>query len=254
MTIDLGAGPVSIRWTSDIVGAWVRELFHPYVLGAESGRFVYSIDSPSAHQYSRVRKLGVLYGNGATLVRSLNVGRLLRVLAAYVSAEVEAMEAFLRYDGVAVVRDGSAAVLPRRAHTILVKHERALRRVGYGVVNRPWVLLDPRTREVVVPKPVLTGPAMRLGEVTASQRTEIEVPSGRYPLSNWIVEFDGSTQGGSARSAVMAAIGGWMDCRREPLGVGLEDLAQLVCGAERFTIDLRAPSTAIRDLQRIGEG
>ena len=104
----------------------------------------------------RKRELNLLVKGAQQLVRTRSRARVLRGLLNYLSADLASHDpALLQIRTAAVVRDGSATILPFEVTSWLPDLQPRLNRYGGQLVDAPWVLIDPATAELVVPEPTV---------------------------------------------------------------------------------------------------
>lgn len=134
-------------------------------------------------------RLNLLVRNGLQTVRTRSRRRLLRGLLGYMDMLTgDADPDLLSVEGIAVVRDGEAFVLPSLLYNMWSLVQPKLTRLGLRPVDRPFVLIDPADAAIVVPEPSL--PYDKSVVDTCEPETSedpLEVPPGRYPMRRWLL-------------------------------------------------------------------
>ena len=176
------------------------------------------------------RQLNLLVRSGLQMVRSRSQARVLRGLLGHLSYVIHNPDrGLLQADGLAVIRDGEAFVLPSLLHNMWSVAQPKLSRLGLQVVDRPWASIDPRSAELVVAEPLVDFDRRVLDEldVAAGPGRELpEVQAGRYPLHARVMaggeRADGPLSTGGAVALAMGSIT-WIP----GLDLVLEQLAEL---------------------------
>jgi len=131
----------------------------------------------------------VLYEDCTIVRRSRDPLRVLRNLVAHVEGRDSADAGGpLRLAGCAVVGVRGCAVLPLALETDVVRIERRLNHAGLQVVDAPYLTLDARTGELVVPPPAAIDPALLDGLDLYSAPEPGAAPAGRHRVTGWMLD------------------------------------------------------------------
>ena len=147
----------------------------------------------------RGRELNLLVRGSQQLVRSRSVGRVLRALLTYLSADFTPLDpSLVHVNATAAVRDGEAMLLPPNLVWWIKELQPRLARKGISLVDAPFASVDPERRTLVVPPPVIPHDASVLAEFDDTSRGGSELPpvlSGSYPLTAWHLASEEARQG-----------------------------------------------------------
>ena len=132
-------------------------------------------------------------------MRSRSVGRVLRALLTYLSADLTPLDAGLVHlNATAAVRNGEAMLLPPNLVWIKELQPR-LARKGIALVDAPYASVDPARRMLVVPQPSVGHDARLLdgllGREPKRSGSELSVLPGEYPLTAWFLACEKERQG-----------------------------------------------------------
>jgi len=157
------------------------------------------------------RSLKLLVHGSTQLVRSRSGGRVLNALLQFLSADLTpADESLTRVSATAVVRDGSALLLPAGLMNFVKQLQPRLAKAGMGLVDTPRALVDIAAGELVVPEPTVAFDASVIAALDDGVKLGSELPfvrSGRYPLRMWFLTRSPEHVGElSAAVAVTAAL------------------------------------------------
>jgi hypothetical protein len=137
------------------------------------------------------RGLNLVLEGGSTVVRTRSPRRALMGLAAYLAAHVPSETiGLLRASCLTVIVDGEAIILPSEVNGWLDELQPRLARLGAAPIDRPYVTIDPQSREVIVDEPALELDRSvfdDLPEPPARRSERPVVEPGRYPLRRWLV-------------------------------------------------------------------
>lgn len=130
-----------------------------------------------------------LYRSSNMQLRTRDPRRLVQGLIAYLSSFLEPeVPDSVRVSGVGLVRNGGALVAPVNLQQLRSQVERRLNRQGIRFIDIPWLLVDSKRMEVVVPEPRLDvdwSQFDRVDELLGPAPADPPVPPGRYPLTGW---------------------------------------------------------------------
>lgn len=149
-------------------------------------------DRVANHNYSvwfsgNRRAFHRLQWGGCTVVRTRDRERFRRALAFHLGGHGAPTRGLLRTDGIVVVHDARATVLPASMRQNLHRFERPLREGGVIFHDAPWVDIDPYTGEVFLEPPRM--PTARFDDVVDGlpqpAQTEPVTEPGRHPLAAW---------------------------------------------------------------------
>lgn len=181
----------------------------------------------------------MLHRNAQRAMRTRDPHRLVRALVAELASYEQIQEGLVRLPGVALVRDDEAMIACMATRSSLDRTERRLNAKGLLLVDQPWIHLDPRTGELVVPEPAMEVDWPTLAAVdtvvAGPHRAEPAAAPGRYRLRNWtyVLSEERPAPLPLARAVLWAALlasGPGPESRRHTVGT----LAQLA-GAVRPT-------------------
>ena len=139
---------LGVRADSDELGASLREALAPYVRDDLERRPQANLSVVVADDRGHRRGAGFHFLRRGTtaVVRSRDPRRVLAGLASYLSAATEPPDGVVRVNAVALVRDGTATVVPAQMLQWLAQLERRLATNGLEFVDQPWVYLDAGAR------------------------------------------------------------------------------------------------------------
>lgn len=160
----------------------VRSVVAPSVVDAPPGpaRLVLVIGAaPGA-----LLPLHYLYDNGRRVLRTSNLGRLLRATLRYLD-ELARPQSGFSISGRLMVHDRGAIVIAAARGSLLELGDRGLAHHGWRTIDQPDVVVDPDSGEVVIREPRLAVDAHAVSEI--GQRfppgiEELSVQPGRHPL------------------------------------------------------------------------
>lgn len=206
-----GEHHVGVRFDSADTEALLERLFPGARVEDRRARADFSVALQHPGKRSaNLRFLDLLVRDDLQVVRSRSAGRVLRALVGYLSVELYNPDpGLLQVDGIAVVRDGRAHVLPSLLYRMFSLAQPRLGRLGLQIVDRPRVSLDPATAEVVVAGPTVAHDPAVLDELDAAEAPVDEAPPiapGRYPLGAWVL-VDDDRPDGPLPTAAAAAMG-----------------------------------------------
>jgi peroxiredoxin len=236
----LGGYHVGLRYDTDETAAQLDRLFPGARVNDRRAPDNYSValgGTPATRGAGSARSLKLLVHGSTQLVRSRSGGRVLAALLQHLSADLEpfglepADPTLLRVNATPAVRDGDALLLPPGLVHLAKQLQPRLAKLGIVTVDIPHTLLDLRTRELVVPEPVVPHDPSVIDAADATAQLGTELPwvrPGRYPLRTWFLTRSPEHRGQLTPGvAVAAAI---------PLLHDLDDLrAQVERVAELFT-------------------
>jgi thiol-disulfide isomerase/thioredoxin len=231
----LGGYHVGLRYDDDETAEQLDRLFPGARVNDRRAPDNYSValaGTPTTKGAGAARSLKLLVHGSTQLVRSRSGGRVLAALLQHLSADLEPADpTLLQVNATAAVRDGEALLLPPGLGHLAKQLQPRLAKLGIVTVDTPRTLLDLRTRELVVPAPVVAHDASVIDEADAVAQLGNELPwvrPGRYPIRTWFLTRSPEHRGPLTPGvAVAAAI---------PLLHDLDDLrAQVERVAELFT-------------------
>jgi len=150
--IRLGEYVIGVRSNTLETDAVVRRLATDRVVEGADPPANYSIVIPGSTDDGFARPVSLLYRSWTTVVRGRQPARVLRGLAAHLAGHLEAPPGTVRIEGLAAVRGGGAALLPRAAATELEALDPRLHRRGIRLVDMPYALVDPSSGLLIVPE------------------------------------------------------------------------------------------------------
>lgn len=189
-----------------------------------------------------------LQWGGCTAVRTRDPNRFGRALALHLSGHGAPPKGLVRVDGLVVVHDRQATVLPPSLRGQIPTYDRPLRQAGVILHDAPWVDVDPHTGEVVLEPPALALSAFQevADRLPRATRPDPVSEPGRYQVTNWFLAAPGSTPI-SVADAVTAVLGSlsW------PV-TSDNDLAAVTALFDQTPFDRMAFRTPRELLERIG--
>jgi hypothetical protein len=211
MLVRVGGYAVTVGVNDSGIAESLREVLAAHVVGevpdGAAGMRPFFGVALEARVSSGIQPLHRLYRDGSVTMTGRTPGRIVRALAvelATLSALGETQLAWL--PARAVVRDGHAYLLARTPNR--VAFERDAERHGFAVVDGPAVIVDARTRELVVGTPGLGLDPRALDAVTAGVptlgREPESVPWGRYPIAGLCVPGPATAAGAALTFAPRA--------------------------------------------------
>jgi hypothetical protein len=165
-----------------------------------------------AEQSERAGRIHMLYESSVPAARSRRPSRIVHALAAHIASVPTTPRGLLCTSALALVSDDAAILVPRGLVRAVNALQPRIERHGLRFLDRPKVLVDPVTREVVVPPVPLVLDEDAVDEFdtvfSASTREPAPVAIGRYPLRAWAMvgDADAPPSRAAAVSAAMATI------------------------------------------------
>jgi hypothetical protein len=200
----------------------------------------YSVAIYPARIDGGTRHLNLLIRSGLQVVRSRSAGRVLRALVGHLSTELyEPSPRFLHADGLAVVHDGDAFILPSILYRTWPRVQPALNRLGLQIADLARLFVDPVTAELVVEEPHIPYDISVIAEKDRHSSTHLELPPvnpGRYPLKRWVVAAKHPQ--GLLSTATSAALTMELITRVPNLQTVLDALINLFGSAQGYALDM----------------
>ena len=164
----------------------------------------------SAPTGKAARDLHLLVQGSRQLVRSRSACRVMRGLLAFLSANLHGFEpSLVSVQMAAIVRDGTAWFVPNDVKYQRDQAQPRLAKIGFQMVDEPYVLLDPTTNELVIPEPQIAYDRDALADLDRDVRLGSELPgleAGRYALGGWVLHSGNGDGGPVARAEAVAAL------------------------------------------------
>ena len=184
------SGPfrVGVRASSDILLERLAAVLDPVVEAEPEAPVNYSVRWGEGPKNKRSTGFHLLHRGSALVVRTRDPQRLLTGLIAHVDSHGHDYGDLLRVQGMALVGEQGALVVPAILREYIANFERRLNVRGVRIVDHPWAVVDWRTRELVVPEPTLPVDEGAIAEYLAAApagRDDPSVPPGRTPLIGW---------------------------------------------------------------------
>ncbi len=163
----------------------------------------------------------LLIGN-ETVIRSRSPRRVVRGLAAYLSAlvaeeETTGHEGTLAVSALPAIFGSAAVLLPLSLRSVLAAAEPRLARAGFRLVDVPRALIDLASGDLVVPRPTVEIDETAfeaLAEPAIGPSEGAWVPPGRYPVAAWAL--GSPPQGAEDFTMATAVASAWSACFHPP--------------------------------------
>lgn len=188
---DLGGQRVGLRYNSPQTAVTLDRLFPGARIDDPDVAETYAI---ALHpQVDRAaRQLNLLVRSGLQVLRGRSQARVLQGLLGHLSCLVAPKDpTLLHLDGVAVVRDGEAFLLPSSLYSAWRRVQPRLSHLGLHVADIPWVSVDPVSARVVISKLAVPYDIAVIEELDASSgpaRSELPAAApGEYPLQSIVL-------------------------------------------------------------------
>lgn len=182
---EIGGFRVGVRTNSPTMQEIVRRLLASHAVTDEEVAPNYSLLMGGTEGGHGHRRFHFLYADAAVLVRTRDQERLLHGLLSYLSglATAHRFDGRLHVHAVAVVKDGSALLLPAAARQWLPNLELRLKALGVRVLDSPWTEIDARSGRVVLAPPVFNVDWAALPAFARSLDGEFDVRGWAFPAS-----------------------------------------------------------------------
>jgi hypothetical protein len=243
-TYAIGDYRVGIRANSLATDELLAKAFAPYRIDEPT---------PAADNFSVVvgddgkpgaKALNLLLMADTTVVRSRSPGRVIRALGGRLSSLLDGEDdGMLRTRNVAALVGEDAILLPRATLYWLEYLQPRLSRLGIRLSDEPHALIDPVTRELVIPDHLVGAKEAVLAGLDDPGPLRTELPPmepGRYSLRAWTIEEEvvGSPTPTTANAvaAILAAVVGTL----EQLGDVIAAVSQVLTTTE--AVPLRSSS------------
>lgn len=183
LTVRVGSHLLGMRFNNEDVARAARAVFAPSA--------VFDVEAPSnvsvvATEAAAGRSLLWCYRSSRLIGRHRGPRRAMQAAAALLSSDGTGHDELARLAALLVVRDGRAALLSSATDGAGAALSARLRRAGWQVHDAPWLGVDRRSGEVVVPDWAVDVDVAALADLP-SDPADLEPPApGSYPVLVWI--------------------------------------------------------------------
>jgi hypothetical protein len=253
----IGDAHVGIRTTEPWMHEVLRSLLAAHLAPDATAPTSYLVRVADAPKNRRATGFHLLHKGTAIVLRTRDLERLVQGLITHLDTHRQADDGTLRAQGVALVGARGALAAPAALRRHLAQVERRLNVRGVRIADQPWVQIDWKAREVVVPEPELDldWTAMsRLADKAREGLVDPVVPAARYPLVGWA--FATAESGSSPSRAQAVAMAARLTVAGGPAGLQdlLDALSHLMAGVPPFRLRWDAPKLLTAPLLDMMEG
>ncbi|MGH9028066.1 MAG: PqqD family peptide modification chaperone [Acidimicrobiales bacterium] len=218
---------VGIRYDTEPTAEVLDRLFAGHEVIDEGAPDNYSV--ALSQRSGRTRDLNFLVRGADRLVRSRSAARVLSGLLAFLSSDLSPPDAsLLQLRLPAAVGGGEALLLPSGARELTGQLESRLSRAGVQLVDRPVVLVDPSTAELVVPEPTVGHEPAVLDSIDRDLGLTSDpgpLSPGRYRIRSWLMECSAGAEGPITGALAVALAGSSLVAATDQLSVALSRVA-----------------------------
>jgi len=198
------------------------------------------------------RALHLLVSGSRQLVRSRSAARVVRGLLTRLTFDLFPIDdGLVSVHMTALVRDGDTVMVPRRIMLERDRTQSRLDRAGYQIVDCPFALVDPVTRELVVPEPRLAYDRDALAALDRDDDAGRERPAvlpGRYPITAWRFGATEEAVGPMSQARAVAALLPHVERPDDEVAGLVSTLAHLVDGVTARTVRAGPVQDLLSDL------
>jgi hypothetical protein len=251
--LHIGDLHIGLRSSSHQLTEEIRDVFSAHVDDDVEAPTNYSLRMASGPKNRRSTGFHLLYRGSTIVLRSRDPKRVIQGTISQLDSHARDYTGLLRIQGMALVNDHGALAVPALLREYLPQMERRLNVRGVRVVDLPWVLADPVTREIVVPEPgldIASAAVDRFAETHDAGREDPPVPPGRYPMLGWSFFGEGVPTRGFA-----VAMGARITARSPGASLqdSLDSLADIVRHVEPHHLTWDEPAALTKPILRLME-